>query len=293
MKIGAIIVLYEPEIELVDKAINTLIPQTDIVCLIDNSNVSHADHFAGNEHIHYIPLLKNHGIAAAQNIGIKYLKEINMDFVLFSDQDSLCDKGLVKKIAETYILLEDKGYSVGALGPVPVNKKTGKPYIYKQNIIQKFKLSSESEGELNLCQMYSIISSFSFIRIKTFDIVGLFEEDLFIDGIDNEWGWRAMNKYGLNSYIIQDLHIQHFQGVDTKLPIKKSTPFRSYYQFRNFIILSKRRYTPTFWKKTNAMKFFIKAFSYPILFSPHWKFLINILKGCYDGILSRYSGKPI
>lgn len=293
MRTGALIILYNPELEAVDKAVNMLAVQVEIICLIDNSSTLLSEHFSQRDNVRYIPLSENLGIAAAQNIGIQYLKESGMDFVLFSDQDSLCNNGLVEKLLSSYYLLEKNNYPVATIGPVPVNKKTGKPYLIKQNIIHHFSLKTESGQSSNFCQMYSIISSFSLTRISVFDKVGLFEEDLFIDGVDNEWGWRAMNKYGLNSYIAKDLKIQHFQGDDTRLPIKKSTPFRSYYQFRNYFILVRRNYTPQFWKHKNAIKYFIKLFAYPLFISPRWAFLKNIIKGCYDGITYNTNGKPL
>lgn len=282
MKIGALIVLYNPDVNAVDEAVSRLNGQTDLVCLIDNSDTSLEDYFTNREHVHYIPLMGNRGIAAAQNIGISYLREQGMDFVLFSDQDSLCEEGLVTRLAETYTLLEQNGYSVATVGPVPINKITGKPYVTRQNIIEKFEISGRQ-----FSQMYSVISSFSLTRISTFDIVGMFEEYLFIDGVDNEWCWRAMEKYGLNSFMVEDLSIQHYLGMKTRLPIRQSSPFRLYYQFRNFIILARRNYTPQFWKQRNAIKFAEKVFVYPLLIAPRWQYLKSIVKGCRDGLFSQ------
>ncbi len=279
MKIGALIVLYNPEIKSVDEAVGRLLPQVDIVCLVDNSNVTHEQHFGNKERLHYLPLMGNKGIAAAQNIGIRHLKESGMDFVLFSDQDSLCDERLVGRLAEAYTLLEDNGYKVATVGPVPINKKNGKPYITRQNTIQRFELSG-----LYFLQMYSIISSYSLTRLSTFDTIGLFEEELFIDGVDNEWGWRAKERFGLDSFMTEGLSFLHYQGMETRLPIKRSSPFRLYYQFRNYIILAKRSYTPSFWKRRNFFMFGLKAVAYPLLMAPRWQYLKSSVKGLRDGL---------
>ena len=60
---GAIIILYHPDTALLEQALERLIPQVDEVCLIDNSDISLADHFEGRKGIVYVPLLQNMGIA--------------------------------------------------------------------------------------------------------------------------------------------------------------------------------------------------------------------------------------
>lgn len=279
MKIGALIVLYNPDPKSIEEAVGRLLAQVDIVCLIDNSNVTHEQYFGNKERLHYIPLMGNKGIAAAQNIGIRHMKESGMDFVLFSDQDSLCDERLVGRLIESYTLLEENNYKVATIGPVPINKKTGKPYITRQNIIKRIELFGH-----HFSQMYSVISSFSLTRLSTFDTIGLFDEELFIDGVDNEWGWRAKERYGFDSFIAEELSFQHYQGIDTGLPIKKSSPFRLYYQFRNYFILTKRSYTPSFWKRRNFLMYGLKAIVYPLFFAPRWQYLKSIVKGLRDGI---------
>ena len=287
MKTGALMVLYNPDVEAVEKAIVGLLPQVDLLCLVDNSSTSHEQHYGGRDNLHYIPLMENRGIAEAQNTGIRYLQEAGMDFVLFSDQDSLCDNGLVSALLKAYLTLEHDGHQIATVGPVPVNKKTGKPDITKQYIINDFEISGQ-----RFLQMHSIKSSFSLTRLSTFDTVGCFEKELFIDGVDSEWCWRAMKQFGLCSFIVSDLKFQHFNGEDTKMPIKKSTPFRTYYQFRNYLVLRKRDYTPSSWKKKNATKFVIKSIAYPLFVSPRLKFLKSIIKGVKDGMQSEMHNNP-
>lgn len=283
MKTGAIIVLFNPEIEELDAALKLLVPQVDEICLVDNSSVSLADHFSRKEKIHYIPLLNNRGLAAAQNIGIEHFKKQRYEFVLFSDQDSSCSQGLVEQLREVYMELEEKGYKVATVGPTPLNKKTGKSYYRKKRAIRdKFRIQYGNKT-FSITEMYSIISSYSLIRLSTFDEIGTFEEDLFIDGVDNEWGWRALALKGMKSFLIDDLAIYHFMGGKTKLPIKKSSAFRLYFQYRNFIILSRRDYTPAFWKWHCLWTYILKLFFYPVFESPRLQNLKNMLRGIRDG----------
>ena len=288
--IGAIVVLYNPDFDVTSKALEALTVQVDKTCIVDNSSSDHSEKLKNYQNIEYIPLGKNIGIAAAQNIGIRYFIEQNFDFVIFSDQDSIAPSGLIHKLYEVFESLASKGFKIAAVGPTPVNRKTSMPYITKANIKRKYTKQEVGIG-YDVYEMYSIISSFSLVKMSSFDSVGLFEKGLFIDGVDDEWGWRAFKLAQMSSFIVPDLMFSHYQGVENndKFLRKKSSPFRTYYQFRNFIFLLKRPYTPRYWKKRNLLKFFVKMFYYPCFVSPRIAYLKAILRGCKDGLLNRYN----
>ncbi len=65
-----------------------------------------------------------------------------------------------------------------------------------------------------------------------------------------------------------------------------SSSFRIYYQYRNFIYLSKKKYVPTYWKLNNAVKYFIKVFYLPIFVSK--SYFKQICKGVKDGIFLKH-----
>lgn len=284
--IGAIIVLYNPDFKLLFKGLDALLPQVDEACIIDNSSVDNNYMFLGYNKINYIPLNKNVGIATAQNIGIKHFICKKFDYIIFSDQDSVASEGLISELLFVFESLANNNIKVAALGPMPINRVTAKPYITSTNIKEIF-----SKGKIcdnySLYEMYSIISSFSIIKLDSFELVGTLEDNLFIDGVDDEWGWRAFYKGGLRSFIVYELTFSHFQGSDNNVIYKKSTPFRSYFQFRNFIVLLKRSYVPFYWKRRNLIKFMIKLFYYPLFVSPRLNYLKEILKGIKDGITNK------
>ena len=288
--IGAIIVLYNPNRDILRKGIEALSPQVDKVCVIDNSLINNYNIFKGYENVHYVPLLKNIGIAAAQNIGIKYFQDANYEYVIFSDQDSIAINGLVPDLLGVFKELTEKGVNVAAVGPMPINRATNNPYITQANIKAIYPKGTLCDN-YNVHEMYSIISSFSIVKIASFNYVGAMEEDLFIDGVDDEWGWRAYNKGRLRSFIATDYTFSHFQGDDERVRYKKSTPFRSYFQFRNFIILFRRSYVPAYWKRRNLLKFGIKMFYYPICVSPRREYLKSIVQGIRDGIANKMGKK--
>lgn len=288
--IGALIVLYNPDWDLLNKGLNALLPQVDEVCVVDNSSENNLENFNNIPKIHYIPMLNNVGIASAQNIGIKYFMKQNFDFVVFSDQDSVAEKGLINSLLDVYKELLKINIKVAALGPMPINRISKKAYVTKSNIRTIYP-QGELSMKYDILEMYSIISSFSVIKLDCFNEVGCMETELFIDGVDNEWGWRAYNKAKYRSFIVKNLTFSHFQGCDINAKYKKSTPFRTYFQYRNFIVLCKRSYVPIFWKVRNLIKFIIKLIYYPLFVSPRISYIKEICNGIKDGVLNNLGGK--
>lgn len=286
--IGAIIVTYNPNFKILHQAIKALQNQVNQICIIDNSSFDYSDFYLTYDNIKYFPLKKNIGIASAQNIGIQYFESVSYKFVLFSDQDSIAPDHIVENLYKSYKEISRKIPNIATIGPLPINRTTGKEYIYKRNIKKRFPPNTFNVP-YTIYEMHSIISSLSFTKLSTFKEIGYFEEKLFIDGVDNEWCWRSFNKAQLRTFLVYDLQFSHFQGYsESKSNIKKSNPFRIYYQYRNFIILSKRAYSPLYWKLENAIKFLIKLFYYPCFVSPRVQFLKRILHGCIDGFKNNY-----
>ena len=281
---GAIIILYHPDTALLEQALERLIPQVDEVCLIDNSDISLADHFEGRKGIVYVPLLQNMGIAAAQNRGICHFREKGYDDVLFCDQDSRGTAHLVERLKAIRSVLEQQGHRIAAIGPKPINEKTGRSYYNKpRNVIRQLTVDTNGEA-YHVDLVHSIISSFSLVRLAAFDEVGLFEEPLFIDAVDNEWGWRAEHFHSMRSFMVHELTFSHMQGQPTRMPFKKSSAFRLYYQYRNFLVLLRRPYVPFFWKWHCMWTYLLKFFFYPLFVSPRWQNLCQMLRGIRDGL---------
>ena len=80
MRIGAVVVLYNPDVGQTEKSIQSLLSQVDCIYIVDNSDIP-SFMFKDNK-IVYNPLCRNIGIAAAQNIGIRFFVEIALDTLL-------------------------------------------------------------------------------------------------------------------------------------------------------------------------------------------------------------------
>lgn len=281
-KIGAVVVLYNPKAELLIRCIDTLTMQVSEICIIDNSSKDNLEILKSrNNNITYKPMKRNIGIASAQNIGIRYFKNRNFDFILFSDQDSESPHDLVHKLLNSYLSLKDK-INISAIGPMPINRNTGTPYIYQQCIIEKSKFN-----DIGFYKMHSIISSYSLIPIKNFESVGMMSERLFIDFVDQEWCWRAKHEQDMTCVLMPGITIQHELGVSKKFlgrQISVSSPFRIYFQTRNLLWLTKTKYAPTYWKRMNIIKLFPKIIYYSLFSNNKTTYLKRIAKGIHDGL---------
>lgn len=283
-KIGAVVVVYNQTIELLDKCIQSLVDQVDEVCIVDNSTCDNSMHIHkyGNN-VLYIPLRMNKGIAAAQNVGIRYFRDNGYDFVLFSDQDSSSPQNLVAKLLEAYCTLSVNNI-ISCIGPMPVNRKTGKPYIYHQCIIDECE-----ESGFCFNKMHSIISSYSLVPMKNFSEVGLMNERLFIDFVEQDWCWRAAAYHNMMCVMIPSVKIEHELGVSSSFlghNINVSSTFRIYYQTRNLLWLCRKSYVPSYWKKMNLKKIIVKFFYYSIVPKKRFSYCGRMLRGIVDGIFT-------
>jgi rhamnosyltransferase len=288
MNVACIITLFNPEWRTLTKLIQIIEPQVDLILLIDNSkDSSHNRTFIkSTPKIRYHYCGGNFGIAYAQNYGVNHvLKKREFSKILFLDQDSLPGFDLVSKLMNSYSELELIGEKVGGVGAFAVNKVSGQPYSKKEARIRQL--------TPNIFQVSELMSSASLISTSAFKNVGVFEEALFIDGVDYEWCWRASYFNQYKFFVIEDIPFAHSLGEGDKFFLFKkvaiSSDFRIYYQFRNFTLLTRRKYVPVSWKLKNLLKYGVKFFYYPLFISPRIKYFKNITRGIKDGLLRENS----
>lgn len=288
-KIGAVIVLYNPDIPQLVKSLRVLEQSVGLLCIVDNSKESHKSELQNFKTVKYISLMENRGIAAAQNVGVKTLKALGVEYVVFSDQDSVADKAAVARLISAYRQLRNKGINVGGVGTRAINVETGQPYRSKSKEYETIFVDEGSETTKTTRCSY-IRSSISLIPITLFGVVGGFDESLFIDGVDNEWCWRA-NTMGCQFFIVENATITHHLGEgDHKIAnrnIAISSTFRIYFQFRNYLWLCRRNYVPHWWKRIHLFKYVVKIVYYPLFVSPRMAFAKCICKGIIDGVTKK------
>ncbi|GHV66155.1 rhamnosyltransferase [Spirochaetia bacterium] len=231
--IDCVLIIYKPDTILLSHVISGIIGQVRNCYIVNNDS----DTFTFKQsNIITVNLGKNYGIAYAQNIGINLAKQNNVDFILFSDQDTIYPQNFVAKMMDAYEYYFNKD-EIGALVP----------RFYDQNKMRKTKIAINKFKYIvphddKVYHVAHAISSGSIIPIKCLDVVGVMREDLFIDWVDFEWCCRAL-KHGYKIVSIPGVSIEHKMGDRVRKIGNKKVTIRSrvryYYLIRNgiFIIL--------------------------------------------------------
>lgn len=285
--IGGLIVAYHFDAQTMDTLVEAFKKQVDRLVIVDNSNTNQKEWFAKyDSNVRYLPLNENKGIAYAQNIGIKFLLDKGCDFILFSDQDSIPTEYLTENLYHSYRTLKAYDPNVQGIAPSAYNKHTGETYSYQSEVLADLTVEDRLYEKVSY-----LMNSGAFITADAFRHVGLMDAQLFIDGVDSEWCWRATHLMNATFYIDKNIKLAHFLGIGNKKIGGKersiTPPFRMYYQYRNFIWLLKRKYVPVSWKKYNGKKYLIKLVYYPTFIAPRYQYLKNISKGIISGLLTK------
>ena len=282
MKTGCVIVLYNQDNNLISIILDKILKQVDEVYISDNSFINQASKFNGNINVYYNFLGGNVGIAKAQNEGVKYFIQKKYDYLIFLDQDSIPPINLVKELTIELLKLSENGINIGAIGPRPFNIRENKAY--------KGSVKAGKKIRPNLTKVTELISSASLIPIRNFLEVGLLDSDLFIDGVDHEWCWRASHKLKCQFFILESVKLDHMLGEGDRTFLFKKiaipSPFRVFYQYRNYFILLKRGYVPFYWKVSNGLKYFIKYFYYSMILESKKEYFKQMNKGICAGLRS-------
>ena len=284
-KVGCVIVTYNPNASLLQKNLDAVSGQVDALFVSDNSTSPSAeaaalfDSLSGSRSATYHKMGGNLGIAAAQNAGIGNLLDLGCDYIFFLDQDSTVPPGMVESLVEAAGRLRLDGVKLGAIGPRPFNR--GENRDYRGTVVKGTRLSD------SITAIPEIISSASLVPASVFADAGMMDASLFIDYVDFEWCWRAAAK-GYRFFILESVRLSHQVGegdrkfLGRKIPI--ATPFRLYYQVRNFFLLAPRRYVPAYWKLARACKVAFFAFYYPLAVRPRAEYLRRFWWGIGSGI---------
>lgn len=242
MNVIGIVILYNPNIRLLQHLHESIINQCDGLIFVDNSqNLYVRKHNADwinnlrQTSCHYISMNDNLGIATAQNKGIEIAKSLNADFVLLLDQDSLLPKNMVSNLLSAYQNLMNQNKKIALIAPCFVDEKTGKlAKISKRSNFLPNKVLPNQEPYIEVD--YAIASG-SLIALNVLDKVGKMQEDLFIDWVDIEWCYRA-RKCQFLSYVIPSVIMEHSIGDEMAQGVSLHSDFRNYFIVRNSLYLA-------------------------------------------------------
>lgn len=250
--ISAGIVLFNPIIDRLLDNIRVILPQVDFVFLFQNSiSKDVSEEIKKLEHNNKIILLgngNNIGLAGALNEIMQKSLELNCEWCITFDQDSISPRNMVEEYSNYF-----NESDVGIICPQVIDNR--RPYMKVD--------STPTISYVNRC-----ITSASCTNLKIWKKLGGFDEFLFIDLIDNDFCKRLMlNNYKIlrvNNIVLNqqfgDIKLKKASKVKfylwvaklfskfpklstniAKFSYKKNvSPLRVYYSNRNVIYLNKK-----------------------------------------------------
>ncbi|HBW1978180.1 TPA: glycosyltransferase family 2 protein [Klebsiella quasipneumoniae] len=249
IKVSAIIVTFNPELDVLSELISSLNSQVENVVIVDNcsKNILQIKELKEKKRFVLIEEPTNIGLAAAQNHGIKEAVNNSTHIVIF-DQDSSITSSFIENQLKCEKLLLDRGEKVSAVGPKFCDKISGYEYpatLYHGPFIKNTKVNAQP------VEATFIIASGSLIRISVLKEVGLMLDDFFIDFVDVEWCLRAnskgykcfINPFETMQHSIGDLRVRIFGRM-----ISLHSDFRKFYIYRNGMFMIRLNYVPLGYK---------------------------------------------
>ena len=290
----AVVVLFHPEQDSLARLLRMLTTMLGGVVLVDNTPgaIEMAPESGGDNGAVWLRNGRNVGLAAAQNRGIEWARGQGFGYILLLDQDSEPHAGMCVALAGASLDMEARGVIHAAVGPRYIDPRTGHSSFFVQ--IGPFGFRRiRCSGGTGVIPADFLISSGSLIRVTVFERVGLMDEGLFIDHIDTDWYLRC-RRCGLRAYGVCDAVMHHRLGDDQLrlwwgryMYVPRYTPLRTYYMFRNSLLLYRRPHAPPRWIAADIVRLG-KVLFVRMLFGPdrlqHLKMLLRALA---DGLRGR------
>lgn len=248
----AVMVTYQPEMPRVRQILRAVGPTVYRAIVVDNGSAGLDE----KELVDVCPnalvvrLPENRGIGAAQNEGIAMARSTGAAYILFLDQDSAPESGMVSELLAAFTKEASRGTRVGCVGPrVRLTGSKALSVFRRVGWIGLQTMPCTDADTVVECDF--LISSGTLVPLAVLDDVGGLEEGLFIDQVDTEWCLRARSKgyriFGACGAVLEhkigETEKRMWLGRWRRLP--RHRPFRYYYIFRNTILLSRRGYVPT------------------------------------------------
>lgn len=291
--IFAVIITYNPSIELLDAEYNSIAPQVERIIYVDNFSKNREDikqWMHNRQPAEVIWLEENEGIGIAQNAGIQAALQCGATHIIIFDQDSVVSPDFVQNLycAEQQALSD--GINVGLTGPVyysPDGKYAYPILNIGNNKMQRLPLKDMTGDYMEVSH---IIASGELIRRETIEKAGLMKETWFIGYIDFEYCFRAA-QYGFSTIVTKNATMYHQMGdrqvkiLGRKIGIY--SPFRRYFDCRNTILIQKDKILPKclchYYLKLLAGKVLIS-----FIFGPS---RLLQFKYCLNGLVDGLKGK--
>lgn len=283
LRVCAICVTYHPDSNLPER-LQRVLRQVSHLVIVDNGSsptaLSMLNDIAKDDHVTVVLCKENLGIARGLNIGVEHAMNLGYEFALLLDQDTCVNDDIVSVLTRIHRFHPDKD----RLAVV------GAGYAGSQRVPM-----CADDPQLECEQVEAVIASGSLLPLKTFEKIGPFREEFFIDYVDSEYCARAWKK-GYLVVISRRPLMTHVIGNPLRhrfLWMTKNTrnypADRLYYQARNDTVMLREsgQYRAGLWR-LKALNRALRRCKRVILFEPHKASKVfGVLHGWCDGVRGR------
>lgn len=176
-KILTAIVTYNPEVDMLIDAIDSVMSQSSSTLVIDNhsDNISNIRMICARKNIILIAQEENTGVAGGLNLALSYAKSNGYKYLLALNQDSIAPQDLVKTLIENFS--DDCEKNLGMAGP----------YIHDTNILTR-------KNDIAKSKNIKLITSGSICDVGILTLIGGYDQRLFMDYVDYDISFRLIEK---------------------------------------------------------------------------------------------------
>lgn len=242
VNVYSIVVCYRPDLARLLNLCESLRRDGSTVILVDNTEQPYLRDRQMPSGCELITLGRNTGIAHAQNAGIAVATAGGADVVVFFDQDSTIEAGLLRTL----------------IGPLKLGAPDIVAPLYRDDAseaelpsvrLSRFGMGRAvySNGSLVPYPVDVVIASGTAATREVFEAAGILDEGLFIDFVDTEWCLRCRSKQ-IPIRVVPAAVMHHRIGsksIDLGFAtVFVHSPVRCYYQLRNCFHLFRKGHVP-------------------------------------------------
>lgn len=240
------IVTYQPDLERLRENLEAARTQTDALILVDNGSANITDIRSLASDATLIENTENLGIATALNQLFRKAQELDCDWLVTLDQDSVMQPGMLSEFS-LYTHLA----TVAIICPRIEDRSLGRQH---------------TRSTSGVTYISHAITAGNMVRLKAWESVGGFTDKLFIDGVDFDFclslleaGWQILRTD--NVCLVQEMG----HGRRIALPfhhqmsVLNHSPQRLYYIARNYLWIGRRHHQRLHWTLEVAKRMFIVA----------------------------------
>lgn len=290
-RIYAVVISFNPNIDLLDVEYNSIAPQVERIFYVDNLSTNREEVKEWGKRKEKAVILwmdSNEGIGAAQNRGIRAALREGASHVILFDQDSIVADNFVEELYHAEQLAISEGVKVGITGPVYKSHDDG--YFYPIISIENDKyVKIPVESFDNYKTVSHIIASGELIKRSVLEEVGLMREDYFIEFVDFEYCFRAA-RHNYVTIVAKKAMMNHQMGDKQKVILGRKigiySPFRRYFACRNSVLIQRESVFPKIFRK-HHLQLSIGKFIISCLYGPQ---RIKQFKYCIRGFIDGFRG---